>query len=437
MTPRRRFLNVVGSILYAEFIFALFLYSNHIKFIFHSYLDIPGDETAIFFLGSLLPVLWILYRRGIPVQGLAVFVAGAVFFAYVLLTQLWSPSRTLARRETFLLLTGGLWSLLVGALLLAAERERVLRFLKGTALIGAGVAVYGWILRLRYGDFFLASTWREMGFGSLYQLLGQMTALGGVTSLAFAVFAAPGSRRQFFWLLAATLSLALSLASGSRLSAVGAIVGVFVLALCLPVRIGRGRFQLSTGHLVLMGGFFLLFLALIYAETVGISLKSIDRFQKYLAESESNEGLLQRFDRPNYLSIAWNLWISAPLLGVGFMGFSPMGFMSEIPGTHPHNVFAQILAETGLVGATLFLMFLYCSYRHFSWKRLHTDPLFGMVIAASAIPWSIALFSGSLGTLWQLYAFVPLATLPPPEGTPRVTSATGGIRARERLRVVH
>lgn len=401
----RRFAAAVFSF---ETLFALFLYSNHLKFFVGGVL--PVDETAALFLLTLPAGAWIVMRRGLYLPGLAAVAAGLAFFAWVGLSWTWTPSRIMARQELFLLFTGGLWSLLAGALVIAPERERVVRFLLVSAVLGAVVAVAGWFYRSLYGDLVVGAEWLRLGFSSIYQLWGQMSALGGLAALAFAAFAPFLSLRQLLFLLLAGTALSFVLVAGSRLSLVGAAAGVLLLLLFLPARMGRGSLRLSPAHVLLP----LLPLAgLVAVELSGHGVfATLERMHAALTKTE--DPVLSRFDRPHYLATALRLWLSAPLFGVGIMGFAPLGFSSEGPGGHPHDVFAQILAETGLVGLALFALFLWACHRRVGLARLRTDRLLLAVLSVSMVPWAVALFSESLGTYWKLYAFLGLLTLPPP-----------------------
>ena len=68
---------------------------------------------------------------------------------------------------------------------------------------------------------------------------------------------------------------------------------------------------------------------------------------------------------------AWNMFADHPVLGVGPAGFGvlyePRYYLPEAKEhghTHPHNIFFQTLAETGIVGATAFTLFwTYSLYR--------------------------------------------------------------------------
>ncbi len=415
-TPLRPLSRLAAALLSAEFAFALFLYSNHIKILINSLLpwSLPLDETIIFLAVSVIAGGWVMFHRGIYVEGFTVLMAGLVFFAFAAASSLWSPSLFMARREIFLLLTGGLWSLLCASLAIAPERERVQRFLFFSGTLGLIIALYGWYLRIRLGDFLYSAEWSKIGFRSFYQLAGQMSAIGATALMTSAAFAPLGSRRQLMQLAGALVCFAFTFVAGSRLAMVGMFAGFLVLLVGMPIRGGRGRLEISTAHLVALVGLIAGVALLTYVSMTDIRLTALDRLRSLIRALEEEPGILGRYDRLHYLQVALQLWFSAPLLGVGLMGFAPLGFQSEGPGGFPHNLIAQLLAETGLVGFGLFILFLWSAYRHLSLRRLHQDPLLVMVLAVSAVPWAIAMFSESIGTLWKLYAFVALAALPPP-----------------------
>lgn len=400
-----------ASLFSFEILFALFLYSNHLKFFLGDVL--PVDETAVLFLLTVPAGVRVVLNRGVHLPGLAAVATGLLFFAWVGLSWTWSPSRVMARQELLLLFTGGLWSLVAAALVIAPERARVVRFLLASAVLGAGIGVAGWIYRSLYGDLVLGAEWHRLGFASIYQLWGQMAAIGGLAAFAFAVSAPLLSLRQTVFLVLTGVCLSFVLVAGSRLSLVGAAAGVLLLLLFLPARIGRGSLHLSTAHLavlLLLGGGSLAAMELASHGTV---LSTLERLHAvFTAEGDA---VLSRYNRPYYLATALRLWLSAPFVGVGIMGFAPLGFASEGPGGHPHDIFAQILAETGLVGLALFGLFLWTAYRGVSLRRLREDRLLLAVASVSALPWAVALFSESLGTYWKLYAFLGLLTVPPPE----------------------
>lgn len=411
---RSRIAAALGVLVSAECFFALFLFSNNIKLMLQSFVDLPLDETLLFLVISVISGTLVLLRRGIYVEGFVTLVAGAAFLAYVAATSLWSPSLFMVRREMMLMLPLGTWSLVAAALVVAPERERVRRFLTVTALVGLAATVHGWFLRFTLGDFVFSPEWGRIGFRAFYQLSGQMAGTTAVVLAALALEGRGGPWVRTVLFLGAIVCFAFTFMAGSRLAMIGMLTGLFLVIVTLPLRVGRGRLEISRGHLVALAGVAGAVVALIYVEMADIPLTALERLRGAMARIREDSGILARYDRPNYLRVAFQVWLSAPFFGVGLMGFAPVGFLGEGPGGHPHNLILQILAETGLVGLALFLLFLWSAYRHLGWRRLQTDRLLAAVLAASAVPWAGAMFADSFATLGKFYAFLALVTLPPP-----------------------
>jgi putative inorganic carbon (HCO3(-)) transporter len=77
------------------------------------------------------------------------------------------------------------------------------------------------------------------------------------------------------------------------------------------------------------------------------------------------------FSRLLLWGIAWNSFIHSPVVGVGWGGFSGLygseltSFSAWMPAgvSEVHNIYLQLLAETGLVGATAFFWLVVHSWR--------------------------------------------------------------------------
>lgn len=82
---------------------------------------------------------------------------------------------------------------------------------------------------------------------------------------------------------------------------------------------------------------------------------------------------------------AWSIFLEYPLLGVGWAGFNPaylqldldpgyhLGITRELP--HPHNIYLQWLAESGIVGGALLAGLLgTIAGRSWCWLRIRHRP---------------------------------------------------------------
>lgn len=397
-----------------EALFGFYLYSNNIKYMLASVAPWVRvyDETLLGFLASLAVGVFLIYRNGIYLPGFRTFVAGMVFFAWVFASYMWTPSDFLAQRE-LTMLVGGIWSLAAAALIIASSRERVVRFLVVTALVGFVTSVYGWYFQLTRGSIFYGDVWRSEGFAAIYQQWGQMAAMGGLASLAIAAFSRTFSPTQWIFTGLALANFSLVLIAGSRLSLVAVLVGTVVAAFLLPVHVGRGTLRLSGAHLAMLFALVcgvLVTAAMVYA---GVDLRTLARFSYAIAQIEQPE-IKYVFQRPYYFEQALRMWFESPLVGQGIMSMSQYITSMEISGAHPHNIVAEILAETGLIGMASFMFFVYMTYRNASLERLRNDHVMAAVLITSMLPWVNAMLSMTIGYYWNLYAVMGLMSLPPP-----------------------
>jgi O-antigen ligase len=67
---------------------------------------------------------------------------------------------------------------------------------------------------------------------------------------------------------------------------------------------------------------------------------------------------------------AWNLFVHSPIIGVGWGNFTEIygSYLSSFSWIPPgvfevHNIYLQFLAETGLVGFTVFFLFIFRAWR--------------------------------------------------------------------------
>jgi len=94
------------------------------------------------------------------------------------------------------------------------------------------------------------------------------------------------------------------------------------------------------------------FLIIYFSSQSGSSLRSLTR--------DSTSG---RYDL--WLN-AFQCWLQSPILGCGFYQLDQYPSLSA----HPHNLFIQILTETGLIGFSFLLYIVFLILRNISWKWL-------------------------------------------------------------------
>ena len=78
-----------------------------------------------------------------------------------------------------------------------------------------------------------------------------------------------------------------------------------------------------------------------------------------------------------YYHLAFLLFLHSPFIGIGYNGFAlfPYGTLApelagaNLTGSLSHNIYLQTLAETGLIGLTLLLLFIFSLYKPYLKKR--------------------------------------------------------------------
>lgn len=405
---RRGLAGFFGFLFSFETLFGLFLYSNNLK----PFLPrLPFDETVAFMVASVPLAARILWRNGLRREGLAVAATALLFLGWLTLSMLWSPGRTLAIRSIAFNLTFNLYCLVVGAFVLTTDRQRIYRFLAFLLIVGLILSIDGLWIYVEHGTF---RFYRPFEGTRAYLTWTYPVASASSFALVLALTSPLGSFRQI-------LGTVLSLVFGIFLlvaSARGPML-CFALSLLVPLliatpRIGRGslhvpRLQIAAFLLLLVAAAYVAYL--LSTGTVTATLQRYFDLLGYLRYG----GIGVRFERLNYWSNALSFWSSSPLIGTGIGSFSSLYLQGrEIPGTHPHNIALEILSETGLVGLSLFLLFLWSAVRNVRMFRLREDPLYlCIVMLFVSLVIVRAMLSDDLAYQWELFLAIGLLTLSP------------------------
>lgn len=359
-----------------EAVFVLFLYGTRVRILLP---PIPMDEELFF--GSItigLGVL-ILLRRGIYLPGLPIICAGLLFLGWCIMSYAWTPSRVLAKTSLLYLATIDVWALVAGALVIAPDRERVVRLFLLILLLGTAVSVVGLGIYAHYGTFRFYSGFQDAE-QRVYLGWSYTVANAAAIAAAIAVFARLGTLKQ----LAATalfgLFLLFILVAGARgpLLAVGL---AFMVALMVKApQMPRGRIEVPRAWLAGLAVFLLASGYIAYLFATGQVTETLARFIKLLQQAEGETALRTAANRFNYYAAAYQHWLDAPIIGHGVSSFSNLYFGREIRGTHPHNIVLQLLVEYGIVGLVLFLGFCWVALRRVTLRRMREDLLLATLV---------------------------------------------------------
>ncbi len=409
----------LGHLLSFEAAFVLFLYSNELQWIMPARL--PVDETLLFGALSLAGVAWVVWREGLYLRGLPVAAAGLLFIAWAVASAAWSPSRIMVRTAVPYLLVFNVLCVVAGALVIANRRERAVRFFALALGVAAVMAAVGLFIYAAYGDFRRWSGWQDLE-GRVYLDFGHTVVNGAGTAFCVALFARLGSLRQAAGAALFAACALFLLVGGGRGPFLGAALAALVGLATRPPTAGRGRVELpyATAAATLLIAVAAAYVAYLLAS--GGATATLARFAKLVDQAE-NTAMVRGANRFDYWAAAYDLWLSAPLFGHGLSSFSVLFHGGrEVAGTHPHNIFLQIAAETGIVGLALFGLFAWAAFRNASFRRLRRDPLLVCALLFVVTSSMAALFGKDIvGVRRFFFALSLLALRPPPR--PAVAAA--------------
>ncbi|MER7459784.1 O-antigen ligase family protein [Micromonospora sp. NPDC126480] len=283
-------------------------------------LRIPG--CAALFAAALL---WQISQsaRGQARQWPRMFHLFTALIALQISAAFWAPSGARIEQATWDLLS--LWILvLITVVFSAGDPRRAARILLAL-LLAAGIAyaVAALVTGPQLGG-------RYSAFGGGPNIFVRVVALGIIASVGlFAI------SRKWWLLIPLPLLAAAAVLSGSR----GGLVALVGAATAFFVLFARRRFVLLVGTLVIGG-----------AVSWGVWSLVGARFEEVAERRYSTTGIQQGdfSARPELLSHAWEMFKRNPITGAGMDSFQV-----EVGFGYPHNYFAGLAAETGLVAILL------------------------------------------------------------------------------------
>lgn len=376
----------------------------------------PLPETVLYGLLSMVVGLWIVWRQGIYVRGIPIFIAGLALTAWMLLSYGWTPSRVLARESLPFMIGVNLWALFAAAFIVASSRERALRFIILMLALGSLLSFIGVFIYITHGDFRFYrgpdGTWHHR----TYLDWGNTVAVGAAIAFALTIYSRLGSMKQLIFVAAFSCCAFFLIIAGARAATLGPMLaGLLAISINRP-KIGNGRIEWPVVQLFAS---FLLIAVLAYiayliltdqgTATLGRFVRIFDQAGDPLLRTTAN-----RFD---YFYGAYQAWLSAPIKGHGLQAFSLIFCHMEDPGCHPHNVVLQALADFGIVGFVLLMIFFIIAIRLLQFSRLSSDPLKTTILMASMPIMVSAMVSNNLPNAYVLFFFLGLFALraPPAE----------------------
>ncbi|HLT00602.1 MAG TPA: O-antigen ligase family protein [Geminicoccaceae bacterium] len=418
-----------------EVLFVLFLFAGRIKA--SPYMSwLPFDMTALFFVLSVIVAAFIGLTKKFNRRGFLIAAAMAAFVSWLVVSRLWTPGVIYAHQKSLYSVLA-FWACAGAAVIIAADRARVRRFLIGVVLIAIWFAIEA---------MFAYATSDRRYFvdisGTGYKGLSDAVACGAV--IAFTTLISLRRQPVFALMMAELLVLFfwVILVAGARQPLLGMTLVLFVAGVIgfrpAPGGIAYKRFQPAAWGIILAAVVALA--ALILSET---TTQTIARFQTLLFQEG---GGASAATRQEVWALAIQFWGSAPFFGHGVGSFPILYDWVGDSKVHPHNVVLEILSELGLVGLVLFGTFAYLALRQVELRRIREDPLFRCIFLLVVLQISAAMVSSDVSEHRMLYSMLGLLALPEPRplrqsatarkaAPPRATRMSLGLRGHGRQRI--
>lgn len=190
------------------------------------------------------------------------------------------------------------------------------------------------------------------------------------------------------------------LLSGERMNTI-VISGSLIILFLLNFSLKRSFFLVG-----------LLFISLL------LSYTNIEKFKIRTDSFFQEISYLEKNNHIRLISSAYNVWKDNKLNGVGNKNFrivcdesklDSFTKLNQLCSSHPHNLYLELLSETGLIGAILFFMFIYFLFfenlNKLNFKKILNEPiLVGAIIVIFSYIWPIR-SSGSIFTTFNATFF--------------------------------
>jgi O-antigen ligase len=349
--------------------------------------------------GSLL--LLLALHRVKPEPNQVCLTTAAIFFSYVLFRAFFSPVAYLARVDAYSVLGGLLVYFLVACFFTDSKQRTILVFL---LLIFGLVHVFIGAIQFGNGDNFMPISFlqrfdygrRASGFYVCPNHLAGLLEVLGVLGLSVTCWSRlPVWAKLISAYATATcyFGLILTGSRGGYLSAVGSLL-VFLTLSALVLRQISGRFLWRIGGP-----------AAIITVLLGVAAFFVIQKNTYLSDRAQN--MFEKNVRLEMWKAAIQQWKLQPLFGTGSGTYLYYGrqFRTSELQTDPvyaHNDYLQLLAEYGLAGGALFLVFV-GSHLGSGWKNFCRLGLKRVAVSSRLTSNAMAL---QLGAIPAIVAYV-------------------------------
>ncbi len=327
-----------------------------------------------------------------------------IFWLYIILISFFSTDYLNALRSSFFFIRFLFFSLLIGYF--GFKVLKLDRIIKIWLFILLAVAIDVWIQFIFGEDIFGIKTRGDRLSG----LFGDELVLGAfiwklscpVISLLILRLFLKGKFTDKKYLIACSIFPITVLISGERMSFVMYLF--FLIMICGYLSFYKNKIKLFLSLIVVS----VLSLFLIFSNLNSVKNRYQDFYNIVVDFSESSYGKL--------FASGLEIWKKNPIIGVGLKNFrvecdvqleNREPIIHPLCSTHPHNLYIEILAETGSIGFILFLLFIFNFFANYInknslLKKNNEKNFFLVTLLLSLISfiWPIST-SGSFFTTWN------------------------------------
>lgn len=350
---RGRLRRIVAFPASTEALFVLFLFAGRLKGD-ERLAALPFDLTAVLFGLSLGAGALAFLRQDARIarRALPALLAMLAFVTWLAMTLMWSPSADYGVKKSLYMGTLVLWAFLAPMLVIGRSRERVERLVLALVLFGLWTAAETSVRIAREGFGGFVAT-----FGADPIVLASTLSLTFLILIVRWVFRVREGLLEALLLPAALGWLAvLMLAGGGRGPMLAMVLSLGTLAVLIVVGAGayhghvhRVRQRVALASLAFAG-----FAGGILMAVDPNTLTTVRRLQVMVTDDgggSSVEARVQLFRE------GIEEWVAAPIAGRGSGAFA-VNRGGVDTRWYPHNLFIEVLAEAGLIGAILLTLLL-------------------------------------------------------------------------------
>jgi O-antigen ligase len=366
-------LKFIKSLFSFESFFVLWLFSYQYKNAFGIFMS---PDITVLLTAILVPWGIFLYYKDkekfkLNDPAALMFLGMGLWF---IASSFWSPSQAYKLQKTLCYTIYTIPGFLMGYLIISKSLQRIKR------LIGSFFVFSILILGESYRVFFIngLTTISDI-LNTNYLVTGQTLGVGLLTLIPYSYSLSrvdKGENKGFSANFSSTLWFSMLFLSSLFfyvLINLGGRGPILATVIALTVFYGVKYRQDSLTKPAIHCGVLLIFWILSYFILNGLFDHTNSHFGQRIAPlltGQIDEAVNERFI---YYQSAFSVFLEHPLIGVGFGGWPISHGLGDV-SLHPHNIFLEILSETGLIGLAWFMALLYFIFRNLTFRFVFSTP---------------------------------------------------------------